>query len=62
MGFYKTYNKYRFFSLFSSNVFIFLMDTNCFLWGRNIIYIQTEQKPGLKRLNSLDLIIEEIFN
>jgi len=38
------------------------MDTNCLLWGRNIIYMQTGQKPGFKSLNSLDMIIEEGFN
>jgi hypothetical protein len=59
MGFYNPYNKYRF---FLCSAVTFLMDTNCFLWGRIIIYIQIGQKPGLQRLNSLDLIIEEGFN
>ena len=38
------------------------MDTNCFPWGRNVIYMQTGQKLSLKSLNSLDLIIEEGAN
>jgi hypothetical protein len=43
-------------------MFISLTDTNRFLWGRNIIYMQFGQKPDFKSLNSLDLIIEECFS